>query len=403
MTGITSKRLGALLQLSDSGTWGEPASIENRYPVLRSSNVVNNALDFAEVAHRAIPSAHSQAKKLAEGDIIVVTSSGSSDHIGKCGVFSEGLSKEPCYFSNFMLRLRPDRHQVDPLWLYYWLTSRRGRNILEKMNPTTSGLRNLKKGLYLAQSIPLRPMREQQRFVAMLNRVDAIRRGQREIPLLLEEVVRSVFLEMFGNPVRNDKGWALRSAASCVHRIETGTSVKGDGELTSPDKWAVLKISAVTSGRYLPTECKSVGNPPAKLIVPRQGDLLFSRANTRELVAATCLVDHDAERLFLPDKLWRITPNAELATAEYIRFLFADPGFRQTLTRHATGTSGSMLNISQQKLLRLRLPMPPVALQQQFAEIVWIAYKLRARVRGAILHTDEMFESFTRAAFEKGA
>jgi type I restriction enzyme S subunit len=187
-------------------------------------------------------------------------------------------------------------------------------------------------------------------------------------------------------------------AGRAIAAIDAGSSVKGEERERAPSEWAVLKISAVTSGLYLPKECKVVGALPARLVIPRYGDLLFSRANTREL-GATCLVDHDDPSLFLPDKLWRITPNPELTNAEYLRFLLAHSGFRKSLARTATGTSGSMLNIAQTKLLRLSLPMPPIAMQKRFAATVWSTYRLRNRIEEAGRCDGELFASVEQRAF----
>jgi len=247
--------------------------------------------------------------------------------------------------------------------------------------------------------ISLPPLAEQRRIAAVLDRADAIRRKRRKSLLLVDELLRSTFLELFGDPLRNEKGWEIGRFDSVIRSIQPGSSVKeGDGT-PGPADWAVLKISAVTSGQYLPNEAKVVRAPPERLVVPIRGDLLFSRANTRELVAATCIVDHDAPRVFLPDKLWKITPHADVATVEYLKYLLTEPRFRKTLTRLATGTSGSMLNVSQDKFLRLRLPIPPFVLQKRFTKQVWKVYDIRAECDQALNQSEKLFDSLAQQAF----
>jgi type I restriction enzyme S subunit len=270
------------------------------------------------------------------------------------------------------------------------------------LNSTTSGLRNLNKDLYLSQTLRVPPLAEQRRIAGMLDKADGVRRKRRESLGLLDEFLRSAFLEMFGDPVRNEKGWEKIRASSVIARIEPGSSVKGEEGVPGPGEWAVLKISAVTSGRFLPDECKVVLRAPESKIVPAKGDLLFSRANTRELVAATCLVDREASQVFLPDKLWRITTEAKVAVVEYLRYLLAHTHFRSTLTKDATGTSGSMLNVSQEKLLRLPLPIPPVQLQERFARLVWKVYGTRRRLQEAGAETESLFDSLAQRAFGRG-
>ena len=289
---------------------------------------------------------------------------------------------------------------LDRDYLFHWLRQPRivslatvrsdGVN-LPRVSPRTL--------LELPFSLP--PLNEQRRTVAMLDKADAIRRKRRESLILLDALLGSAFVELFGDPVRNEKGWMHARAAAAIYLIEPGTSVKGEDKPPGPTEWAVLKISAVTSGWYLPSECKTVLAPPDRPINPKRGDLLFSRANTRELVAATCLVDRDVDRVFLPDKLWRITANPEVATAEFLRFLFADLRFRRVLTRHATGTSGSMLNLSQEKLLAVQVPLPPLDLQREFGKVVWKAFGLRERMLAAIEQSDDLMKATGWEAFDQ--
>jgi type I restriction enzyme S subunit len=196
----------------------------------------------------------------------------------------------------------------------------------------------------------------------------------------------SLFVNVFGDPVANPRGWPTTPLGDVLESIEAGWSAVGDDRPRKRDELAVLKISAVTSGFFRPEEAKVVDTPIESrvLITPRRGDVLFSRANTRELVAATCLVDRDYPSLFLPDKLWRITPKRDRFTGEYLRFVLASQRFRGEICRRATGTSGSMLNVSQDKVLSLRAPVPPLELQARFGAAVWRAFSLRQN----LVHTE---------------
>lgn len=297
--------------------------------------------------------------------------------------------------------LRPDSAQLDARYLFHWV---RSAAFVRHLTARASGASYpaVTERVVRESKLPLPTVHEQRRIAAMLDGADGIRRKQRERISLFDGLLQSIFRETFGDPVRNEKGWVRAEAAAAIRLIEAGTSVSGAGQ-PSPGGWGVLKISAVTSGWYLPGEAKAVAALPDRPIFPKRGDLLFSRANTRELVAATCLVDRDEDRLFLPDKLWRITANSEIATAEYLRCLFADSGFRQVLTQKATGSSGSMLNVSQDKVLRVHLPLPPVELQRQFADIVWKINGLRHGMLSARARAEELLEALAEHAFGRQA
>jgi type I restriction enzyme S subunit len=118
------------------------------------------------------------------------------------------------------------------------------------------------------------------------------------------------------------------------------------------------------------------------------------------LVAATCLVEQDEPKLFLPDKLWKIIPDEKITCTEYLRYLLAHPRFREKLTKQATGTSGSMLNISQAKVRGINMPVPPIKLQKQFSDCVWRSYNIRNKLEAASQSTDTLFNSLMKLAFE---
>lgn len=289
--------------------------------------------------------------------------------------------------------------EVTSLYLYWCL-----RKLVPEISARGTGttFKEVSKAVMEEFQIPLPPLPEQKRIAAILDKADAIRRKRQQAVKLTEELLRSVFLDMFGDPVENSKNWPLMLIGKAIKAIETGWSANSEDRPRENDEWAVLKISSVTSGRFLPEEYKVVAEDKIdrELLTPKRGDLLFSRANTRELVAATCLVEHDEPKLFLPDKLWKIIPEEEVTCTEYLRYLLAHPKFREKLTKQATGTSGSMLNISQSKVRDIEMPVPPIKLQKQFADYVWRNYSIRNKLEASSQESTNLFNTLLRRAFQ---
>lgn len=176
---------------------------------------------------------------------------------------------------------------------------------------------------------------------------------------------------MFGDPVSNDKNWPLVSLRTCLHGIDSGKSLNCEGHPRSGDLPAVLKLSAVTYGEYDPEENKELPSPEA--FVPElevhAGDLLFSRKNTREYVGMTAIVRETPKNLMLPDLIFRLLPRDCIRT-EYLHQLINHTQYRPVISGLASGTAGSMPNISKQKLLALEIPLPPVDRQLAIEPIV---------------------------------
>lgn len=255
--------------------------------------------------------------------------------------------------------------------------------------------------IVLGSKIPLPSLEEQRRIAAVLDKADAIRRKRREAIELTEELLRSTFLVMFGDPVTNPKGWGLRPLSDVVLEVKSGWSAKGEDRRYSAGERGVLKVSAVTSGWYEPDEHKAVPDNAISrsLVVPKKGDLLFSRANTRHLVAAACIVETEDPGVFLPDKLWRITTDGSHLRSEVLLYVLKHERFRNQLRGKATGTSGSMLNISKKKLLEEDIPVPPMATQDRFADVFWSSLETRRKLQLVARDADRLFHSLVQRAF----
>jgi len=239
--------------------------------------------------------------------------------------------------------------------------------------------------------LPLPPPSEQRRIVEILDQADALRMLRAAADAKAERILPTLFYKMFGDPVTNPMGWKVRTLGWAVERVEAGWSPNGENRGRSGDELGVLKVSAVTSGVFLPAEHKAVHlvDVTFDVVSPRKGNLLVSRANTRELIAASCLVQDDEPRLFLSDKLWRIKPNEQRTTTAFLKSLLWTQPIRDLVRKRATGTSGSMLNISQEAFLGTPAFFPPIELQRTFSSLVWQVYAARTKANQAMekLHT----------------
>lgn len=209
-----------------------------------------------------------------------------------------------------------------------------------------------------------------------------------------DSLVKSRFVEMF-----ESKDYGMRPMGDLVESITAGTNVGGQQRPLGEGEYGVLKISAVTQGVFNPGEFKVVNDVShIKMIHPRKGDLLFSRANTSEMVGATAIVDKDYGDLFLPDKLWRLDPMDEVETV-FLKALLSSPSIRAEMSKVSTGSSGSMQNISMAKFRKLPAFLPPLALQQEFAAFVSRVDKSRFIAQQQIEKLQMLYDSLAQDYF----
>jgi len=202
--------------------------------------------------------------------------------------------------------------------------------------------------------------------------------------------------------VKNEKGWEVVKLGTIIKDIVAGSSYGGEDKPLEKDEYGVLKVSAVTSGKFKPQEYKAVKksvlfkNP----VFVQEGDFLFSRANTRELVGATCIVDNSYNNLFLPDKIWKIIFNKEKCNAVFINSFLSQKSIRYELNKTATGTSGSMLNISMQKLKDLIIIIPSIEHQNNYEKIYSSLQNVRKYTESVNLYSVDLFQTLIQKAFK---
>jgi type I restriction enzyme S subunit len=288
-------------------------------------------------------------------------------------------------------------------YLERYLRSSQARSLYaSRMQGAVARRRSLTKTDFLNLEIPFPSLDDQIRIAHLLGKVEGLIARRKQHLQQLDDLLKSVFLEMFGDPVRNEKGWDIHSCEKVVLDISSGTSYGGeDRAFASSDEIGVLKISAVTKGTFDPAEFKVVD--PAQITKAlrfvKRGDFLFSRANTVELVAACCIVPQDYNQLFLPDKLWVMTLNPELINPQFFNFLLKNKRYRDVVRNLASGGHDSMLNISMKKFMTLDMPCPPVDIQNNFSTVVEKVEGIKARHQQSLTDLETLYEALSQQAF----
>lgn len=351
-----------------------------------TSPVVKNARSF--ITNEAIQK--SATNRVPAGTVLLVTRTS----VGKVAVAGVDLC-----FSQDITALTPDDSRLDASYLVEFLRTQGDYFERQARGATIKGIT---REVVAELEIPLPPLPEQRRIAEVLDRAEALRAKRRVAIAQLRTLTQSIFLDMFGDAGENPKGWTVQRVSDYVAEFEGGKSIESESGENVKTRNRVLKVSAVTGMEFLAHESKPVSNnymPPTEHFA-RPGDLLFSRANTTELVGAVAYVESTPSNLLLPDKLWRFVWR-QPANVEplFIWALFQTPTLRQEIGRRATGTSGSMKNISQEKVFGISTILPPFDLQHGFARRVAAVEKLKSTHRASLAEMDALFASLQQHAF----
>lgn len=174
------------------------------------------------------------------------------------------------------------------------------------------------------------------------------------------------------------EGWVWITADHLISHIETGKSFKCDERTPNNNEIGVVKVSAVSWGEYNELESKTCMDAYRinELLFVREGDFLFSRANTVELVGACVIAKNVNLQVMLSDKILRFRL-VEENLKQWLLFILRSTLGRKQIELLASGNQESMRNIGQEQIRQIALPLPPQAeishiissLEQSFAAI----------------------------------
>lgn len=386
-------RLRDLLELYDSGTWGEESKCEQSYPVLRSSDIKLNKLIYDNPAFIKIPEKDLSRKMLIDGDIIVTKSSGSPELIGKCGIFRTQKSGQNYFFSNFMLRVRPIAEKLESRWLYYYLISPMGKSVLKRMSNTTSGLRNLNINYYLDQWIPLPSLSEQKRIADLLDRADSLRQKRRESLALLDEFLKSVFIDMFGDPVRNEKGWEVRRLGECI--VET-VSIN---PASSPEEvYEYIDISSVDNKQKVISGFQVVRGaeaPSRARQVIMKDDILVS--TVRPNLNAVAMINQSYNQPLASTGFCVLRVDKNKMSSYFLFEICKHEYFINSLSKIAKGASYPA--VTNNEVRNLRIFLPPMKQQKLFEDIVKRIELLKDSYSKSLIEMNNQFNALLQRAF----
>jgi len=305
------------------------------------------------------------------------------------------INKKPMATNQGFKSLIPKRAMVDPNFLYYWL--RGNREYLESLGNGAT-FKELSKSVFSKVKIPLPPLEEQRRIADILDRADALRRLRRESLARLDELTRSIFLDMFGDPATNPKGWPVRNFASLLRvSLRNGLSPSHGGKVIGK----VLTLSAITGDRFDDTAWKEstfVSIPPLEQSVDAQ-DFLICRGNGNlHLVGRGYFPLKTMKNITFPDTMIAAKMNEMLAEKGYIQNIWSTDYIRGQIERFARTTNGTY-KINQGMIEKILIPLPPLPLQQEFARRVEAVERLKDGQREHLARLDELFASLQHRAF----
>ncbi|EEW6413995.1 TPA: restriction endonuclease subunit S [Escherichia coli] len=261
-------------------------------------------------------------------------------------------------------KITPNPETLDKNFLYHFLQKE-----LDKIHATTDVVTVKHLSVKKIQDIKIRlpSLKEQKRIAAILDKADAIRQKREQAIKLADDFWRAKFLEMFGTPANNIHRFPKGTIRDLVDSVNYGTSAKAS---IDSGEYPILRMGNITyQGRWDFTDLKyldlSVKEKDKYLV--KEGDLLFNRTNSKELVGKTAVYEEDRPMAFA-GYLIRVRPNS-IGNNYYISGYLNSIHGKITLMNMCKSIVG-MANINAQELQNIEILIPPKHLQDEY-EIIY--------------------------------
>ena len=206
---------------------------------------------------------------------------------------------------------------------------------------------------------------------------------------------KSRFVEMFGEPILNPKGWDMATIGDIVTEVKYGTSRPAvDG-----GKYPYLRMNNLTYDGHLDlTDLKRIDIPDNEIekCIVRKGDVLFNRTNSVELVGKTCVFD-ESEDMVIAGYIIRVRLKPVMLPIVLSRFMNTD-ALKKKLRDMAKGAV-NQANINAQELKSINMYLPPLALQQQFAAFVEQTDKSKLAVKQVLEKAETLKKALMQEYF----
>ena len=192
------KKLKDVISKEFKGLWGTDFS-DDGIPVIKTNNMTyEGRIDFSDICVRNIPYKEAENNFLKKGDLIIEKSGGTKTHsVGYANIFEGEDDKYVC--NNFILPLRPNTELVFPKYLFWQLHGMYEAGRFSDCYNKTTGIQNLQKKTYFSKDINLPSKEEQIKIAVHLDKIQSAIDNKKQQLALLDEAVKSEFVEMFGN------------------------------------------------------------------------------------------------------------------------------------------------------------------------------------------------------------
>ncbi len=373
-----------------SGEWGDG---EGNINVLRTTNFNNDGtINFANIVQRDISYKKIKQKALKYGDSIIEKSGGSpSQPVGRV-VYFNSINDDVYLCNNFTSVIR-SKDQINSKFLFWKLFNNHlTGNTLKYQNKTT-GIINLQLERYLKEiQIPLPPLATQKYIADLLDKADALRKKDQQLLKYYDDLAQSLFINLFGDPVKNKKGTIFSEL------IEINPK-KSEINLNDDELVSFIPMNKVgEKGEFDNSLIKDYSEAKSGFTYFCNSDVLFAKITPCMENGKGAIAKNLKNNIgFGSTEFHVFRPNKNLS-AEYIYNLLSLPSLRKYAEINMTGSAGQK-RVPISFFSKIKISVPPIHLQNQFAEQIQNIEQQKEKVKTQIQASENLFKGLLQQVF----
>jgi type I restriction enzyme, S subunit len=329
---------------------------------------------------------------LKSGDILLARM---PDPLGRCCIFPG--SEIPCVTVVDVCVIRPNPERVFSRYLMHSINAPIGRRGILRHVTGTTRQRISRKNLGKVE-IPLPPLEEQKRIAGILDAADRLRAQRRETLGQLDTLLQSTFLELFGDPVTNPKGWEFVQLGEHTTKVGSGSTPRGGNDAYKAEGISLIRSLNVRDGEFKWKALARIDDAQAKKlsnVVVELDDVLLNITGASVARVCRCPDEVLPARVNQHVCIIRTKPSV---LPKFLEKLLLSGSMKNKLL--GIGESGATRQaITKAQVLNLDIPLPPLGLQRRFAAIVESVEKQKTRQRAHLAELDALFASLQSRAF----
>ncbi len=361
-------RLGDVFEIQITGEWSNECSEnETGTKVLRTTNFTpEGRINYDDVVVRSINEFKVEKKRLHCGDIILEKSGGTEKTpVGRVVFCDESIEESTYLCNNFTQAMRVNQAIAIPRYVFYFMWNLHCSGRTDLLQNKTTGIRNLQVKSYLNEECPLPALDEQRKIAAVLDKVSSLIAKRRQQLDKLDDLVKSRYIEMFGDPVENPHGFR-KVALSELAEIKIGPF----GSLLHKEDYIegghpLLNPSHIVDGKVVPDSKLTISDKKYDELEAyhlHTGDVVMGRRGEMGRCAVV-----PSEGFLCGTGSLLIRTKGEV-TADYIQKTISFPSFRKTIEDMAVGQTMPNLNVP--IVSKFQIIKPPIEVQKNYYKFV---------------------------------